>query len=46
MEKVTSIALAEKALSSLTCHVLLLQSIFCLILIMAYGKTGGFPSLF
>lgn len=46
MEKVTSITIAEKALSSTMCHVLLLQSIFCSILIIASGKTGELPSLF
>lgn len=42
----TCIGIPGKAVSSPTCHVLLLQSMFCLILIIASGKTGGLPSLF
>ena len=45
-EKVSSNAMAEKAFFSSTCHVLLLQNMFCLILIIASGRTGGHPSLF
>lgn len=44
MEKVTSVTIAGKYFT--TCHVLLLQSMFCLILIIASGKTGELPSLF
>ena len=45
LEKVTFITIAGKVFFSTTYHVLLSQSMLCLILIIASGKTCGLPSI-
>lgn len=45
LEKATFITIAGKVFF-FTTYVLLSQSMFCLILIIASGKTGGLPSVF